>query len=58
MLQENRRRYMTFAARTIISWKYYYILLLWQHNVEGSVQDGDLIKGQKNAYHHTLIQST
>jgi hypothetical protein len=27
MLQDNSRRYMTFAAPTIISWKYYYILL-------------------------------
>jgi hypothetical protein len=57
MLQENSRRYMTFAAHTIISCKYYYILLLWQRNVEGSIQDGSLVKGQKNAHHHTPIQS-
>jgi hypothetical protein len=28
MLQDNSRRYMTFAAPTIIGCKYYYILLL------------------------------
>ncbi len=27
MLLENSRRYLTLAAHTIISWKYYYILL-------------------------------
>jgi hypothetical protein len=58
MLQEKSQRYMTFAARTFISWKYYYILLLCQRNVEGSIEDGGLIKEKKNAHHHTLIQST
>jgi hypothetical protein len=38
---------MKFAAHTIISCKYYYILLLWWHNVEGSIQDGGLIKRTK-----------
>jgi hypothetical protein len=39
MLQQNSRRYMTFEAHTIISCKYYYILLLWRRNVEGSIQE-------------------
>jgi len=56
MLQENSRRYMTFAAPPIISCKYHYILLLWQRTVEISIQDGGLIKGQKNAHHHTPYQ--
>jgi hypothetical protein len=42
---------MTFAAPTIISCKYYYILLLCRRTVEISIQDGGLIKGQKNAHH-------
>jgi hypothetical protein len=58
MLQENSRRYMTIVTRTIISCKYHYILLLGQRNVDGFKQDGGLIKGEKNAYHHTLIQSS
>ncbi len=58
MLQDNSRRYMTFAAPTIISCKYYYILLLWRRTVEISIQDGGLIKEKKNAHHHTPIPST
>jgi hypothetical protein len=58
MLQDNSRRYMTFAAPTIISCKYYYILLLLRRTIEISIQDGGLIKGQKNAHHHTPIPST
>jgi hypothetical protein len=53
MLQDNSRRYVTFAAPTIINCKYYYILLLWRRTIEISIQDGGLIKGQKNAHHHT-----
>jgi hypothetical protein len=56
MLQDNSRHYMTFAAPTIISCKYYYILLLRRRTVEISIQDGGLIKGQKNAHHHTPYQ--
>ncbi len=58
MLQDNSGRYMTFAAPTIISCKYYYILLLWRRTIEISKQDGGLIKEQKNAHHHTPIPST
>ncbi len=58
MLEDNSRRYMTFAAPTIISCKYYYILLLWRRTIEISIQDGGLIKGQKNANHHTSRPST
>jgi hypothetical protein len=47
---------MTFAAPTIINCKYYYNLLLWRRTVEISIQDGGLIKGQKNAHHHTPYQ--
>jgi hypothetical protein len=47
MLEDNSRRYMTFAAPTIISCKYYYILLLGRRTIEISIQDGGLIKGQK-----------
>jgi hypothetical protein len=36
MLQENSRRYLSLAAHTVISFKYYYILLLWQGNVKCS----------------------
>ncbi len=37
MLQDNSRRYMTFAAPTIIGCKYYYISLLWRRTVEISM---------------------
>ncbi len=47
MLEDNSRRCMAFAAPTIISCKYYYILLLWRRTIEISIQDGGLIKGQK-----------
>ncbi len=47
MLQKNSQRYMTFAAPTIISCKYYYILLLWRRTVEISVQVDGLIKDKR-----------
>jgi hypothetical protein len=56
MLQENSWCYLPLAAHTSISCTYFYILLLWQQNVELSIQDGGLNKGQKFAHHHIPIQ--
>ena len=56
LLQENSRRFLPLVAHTIISCKYYYILILYRGNVECSIQDGGLNMWQKNAHHHTLIQ--
>jgi hypothetical protein len=47
MLQDDSLRYMTFAAPTIISCTYYYILLLLRRTVEISIQDGGLLKDKR-----------